>query len=192
MKKNAVETVRFDAMRRSRCPLYLHRSPLHVGILISPRQLLARLLDFAWLFVHHRLSSVPPSPGFHSRTCSTALYIIICIASLSRVSHLTSFIYYQFFTNERISTNYQLLRNIENVRVCLFFVSCMKQDLELNREIFQIRFNSSRSIKWKKLKKIIAIFKTSEKKNYCINTCVETEVEHESRFLRSILQNLRV
>lgn len=138
MKKNAVETVRFDAVRRSRCPLYLHRSPLHVGILISPRQLLARLLDFAWLFVHRRLSSVSPSPRFRSCTCSTALYIIICIASLSRVSHLANFIYYQFFTRERISTNYQLLRNIEKrSNVCLSF-SHAWSDLPLNREFSRL------------------------------------------------------
>lgn len=134
MKKNAVETVRFDAVRRSRCPLYLHRSPLHVGILISPRQLLARLLDFAWLFVHRRLSSVSPSPRFRSCTCSTALYIIICIASLSRVSHLANFIYYQFFTRERISTNYQLLRNIEKTfeRLCILFARVKRFTIKSN------------------------------------------------------------
>lgn len=146
MKKNAVETVRFDAVRRSRCPLYLHRSPLHVGILISPRQLLARLLDFAWLFVHRRLSSVSPSPRFRSCTCSTALYIIICIASLSRVSHLANFIYYQFFTRERISTNYQLLRNIEKTFERLFILFARVKRFTIKSWIFPTRFNSS----WKK------------------------------------------
>lgn len=71
MKKNAVgKTARFDAVRRSRCPsLSLSLSYISTSFTSSRGNIdfaasAARsvVLDFAWLFVHHRLSSVTPTP----------------------------------------------------------------------------------------------------------------------------------